>query len=96
MFDPKSRYFRLEDRSYTDPYGRTFVYKSRRFLPRKATGPVLAETEVEQSDRPDLMAFRTLGDPLLFWRVCDDNGVMNPFDLNSSPGRRLRVLLPQP
>jgi nucleoid-associated protein YgaU len=44
---------------------------------------------VKQSDRLDLIAARTLGDPLLFWRIADANDAMNPFDLLTR--RALRI-----
>ena len=94
MFDPRSRYYELDDLHYTGEGQRTIVYKSRRFLSRDDTRPTMWETVVADGDRPDLVAARTLRQPDLFWRVCDANGVMNPFDLTRQPGRRIRILIP--
>jgi nucleoid-associated protein YgaU len=47
------------------------------------------------SDRLDLIAARTLGDPLLFWRIADANLALDPFDL-VEPGRALTVPLLRP
>ncbi len=41
-------------------------------------------------DRLDTIAARTLGDPLLFWRLADASGAMNPDDLER-PGTLLVV-----
>ena len=49
-----------------------------------------------QGDRLDLITARTLGDPEAFWRVCDANDALDPAELTSEAGRRLRVPLPQP
>jgi hypothetical protein len=96
MFTFTSRYFNLEIATTTLPDGRTAIYQRRRFLPRGHLMPTLAEVLVTQGDRLDLIAARTLGDPEHFWRVCDANDAMNPFDLTTEPGRILRVPVPQP
>jgi hypothetical protein len=57
--------------------------------------PLLIEVLVTEGDRLDLITARTLGDPEHFWRVCDANNAMNPFDLTAEIGRRLRVPIPQ-
>ena len=45
------------------------------------------------AERLDLAATRALGSPLLYWRLCDANKVMNPRDLEIS-GTVLLVPLP--
>ena len=57
--------------------------------------PLLAETPVAQGERLDVLAHRTLGDPLQYWRICDANDVMRPTELTDEPGRAVRVPLPQ-
>ena len=94
MFDRRSRYHELEDLHFEDRRHGTIVYKSRRFLSRDERRPVLWEVEASNSDRPDLVAARTLRQPELFWRVCDANGVMHPFELTDRSGRRIRILMP--
>ena len=96
MFDHTSRYDALETATYTTPEGRAIAYKRRRFLPQGKTLPLLVEVTVAEGDRLDLITARTLGDPEQFWRVCDANDTMNPFDLTAEPGRTLRVPVPQP
>ena len=49
---------------------------------------------VEENDRLDNIAARFYSDPGLYWRLCDANGAMNPPDLVTQPGRRLRITLP--
>ncbi len=95
MFSHTSRYYSLETVTHTTTDGREIAYKRRRFLPNPAALQVLAEVVVTQGDRLDLITARTLGDPEHFWRVCDANNGMNPFDLTSEIGRRLRIPLPQ-
>lgn len=94
MFEPSSRYYSLETAVHTMPDGRIVTYKRRRILPRGEEMDLLVEVTVAEGDRLDLIAFRTLGDPEIFWRVCDANDAMNPFDLVAEPNRTLRVPVP--
>ena len=94
MFTPASRYYTLENATI-ERDGRKIVYKRRRFLPQGDEMSLLAEVVVIDGDRLDLITARTLGDPEQFWRVCDANNAMNPFDLTQPIGRRLRIPIPQ-
>jgi hypothetical protein len=98
MFDSASRYAPIETAIMVMPDGRRVAYVRRRFLPQGRALPTLVEVAVEQSDRLDLITGRTLGDPEHFWRVCDANNAMNPFELTAEEavGRFLRVPVPQP
>jgi hypothetical protein len=96
MFDHTSRYHRVADARYAFADGRTVTYRRRRILPDGASLPVLAEVAVRQDERLDLFTYRTLGDPLQFWRIADANDAMNPFELVERSGRLLRVPIPQP
>lgn len=96
MFDYTSRYYPLPSATFTQPDGRTVAYKRRRFLPQGETLPLLTEATVTDSDRLDLITARTLGDPEQFWRIADANNALRPTDLTDTPGRVLRVPLPQP
>jgi hypothetical protein len=97
MFESSSRYSSLETATCTLPDGRIVAYKRRRFLPRGEEMDLLVEVTVTEGDRLDLIAARTLGDPEIFWRVCDANDAMNPFDLveDSEIGHKVRVPIPQ-
>jgi nucleoid-associated protein YgaU len=95
MFQESSRYYHIETATLITADGRHLRYKRRRFSPQAEAMPLLVEVTVTQGDRLDLIASRTLGDPEGFWRICDANNAMNPFDLTAEPGRALRVPLPQ-
>jgi hypothetical protein len=95
MFDHTSRYYELPVATYVGPDGRAISYVTRRFLPKGQTLPLLAEVSVQQGERIDLIAHRTLGDSVAYWRVCDANNAMDPQTLTAEPGRRLRVPMPQ-
>ncbi len=96
MFDHTSRYFPLETTTYTLLDGRQVSYKRRRFLPKGESMPLLVELMVTRGDRLDLVAAKTLGDPLQFWRIADANNTMHPGTLTEEPGAMLRVPVPQP
>lgn len=95
MFEPTSRYYALETAISTTTDGRVIAYKRRRFLPHAEWSQLLVEITVNDGDRLDLITAKTLGEPEQFWRVCDANNAMNPFDLTAEPGRTLRVPVPQ-
>lgn len=95
MFDHDSRYYDIPDAVHVGPDGQEMVYKRRRFLPRGEDLPLLREVTVQTTDRPDLVAARTLGQPELFWRIADANDAMDPQALTREPGRTLRVAGPE-
>jgi hypothetical protein len=95
MFTFTSRYYNLEMTTRTTPDGREIIYTRRRFLPDPAAMQITAEVVVAQGDRLDTITARTLGDAEHFWRICDANSAMNPFDLTEEIGRRLGIPLPQ-
>jgi hypothetical protein len=99
MFEPGSRYSNLEDATLivknADGTQRTLTYKERRILPPLPEGAESAEgsTEhtVDDEERLDRITARYLGDPTLFWQICDRNGGLHPSELTAAPGRRLLV-----
>lgn len=95
MFTSSSRYAPIEDLEIVDDQGHVVRYKARRFLPQADRLPSRGEALVQQSDRLDLIAARTLGQSLLFWRLADANDAMDPFVLVERPNRKLRVPVPQ-
>lgn len=60
-------------------------YRSARlldsFTPAGEAGDGARLYTVMQGDRLDLVAYKTLGDPTLYWMIADENVCMNPFDL---------------
>lgn len=96
MFDPTSRYARVETAEFTDRDGRRIAHVRRRFLPQGGRMPLLAVVAVRPGDRIDIIAARVLGDPEHFWRVCDANDAMDPQELTEENGRALRVPVPEP
>ena len=95
MFENNSRYLNIETTSHKMPDGRSVAYKRRRFLPRPESMPTLVELRTSQGDRLDLIAYRTLGDPEQFWRICDANNTLDPRELTREANTRVRIGIPQ-
>lgn len=96
-FPPDSRYYRYSTLQYTTPDGQVISYLSRRFVPQPGAPnfATVAKHTVKRGDRLDLIAARYLGDPLMFWLLCDANGAIAPNDLIATPGRALAITTPQ-
>lgn len=94
-FPQNSRYYGASTRTYTGPDGQSTTYVARRLVPQPDAFATVGQYAVKQGDRLDLVASRYLGDPLLFWRLCDANSAIAPDDLLDTPGRMIRITLPQ-
>ena len=96
-FPADSRYYRSGTLTYTTPDGQSITYLARRFVPQPGAPnfATVASHTVRQGDRLDLIAARYLGDPLVFWLICDANGAIRPDDLVETPGRVLSITTPQ-
>lgn len=100
LYPQTSRYHGLDVRARTEPAvglsaERKIAYLARRFVPSQDRFETLREHIVTQGDRPDLVAYRHFGDAEQFWRVCDANNDLDPFQLTATAGRRIRITLPE-
>ena len=93
MISPTSRYAMVGTAQLTIG-SRTVNYLRRRLLPPPESLAATGSYLVRAGDRPDVVSWRAYGDPELFWRLADGNGVMDPAELTAVPGRVLRVTLP--
>ena len=94
LFPPNSRYHGIDTAVLETPEGRTVVHLRRRFIGPPENFALLQEHTVIQGDRVDNLAAQYLGDPELYWRLCDANLVRRPEDLTAAPGSRVRITLP--
>jgi hypothetical protein len=94
-FSALSRYAGLEQTPFTLADGRVVAYVRRRFLPDPARFALVQTHEVKQGDRIDNVSAFYLGDPEQFWRIADANGAMQPEALLETPGREVRITLPE-
>jgi len=92
MFFRGSRYDSVPDAEWQAADGRVLRYKRRRLIPE--TNPPLG-TIIRAGDRPDLVAFRVLGSPELFWALCDANSERWPARLTKEAGVTIAVPGPE-
>jgi hypothetical protein len=93
-FPMNSRYHGINTATITTPGGKTHIYLQRRFVPAPERFALLQEHLVTQGDRLDNITATYLGEPELFWRVCDANRAMQPAKLTATIGSRLKITLP--
>ena len=93
MFPSNSRYKHTETAEWKSKDGRVIVYLQRRFLPQPDSIPAPMEHLVKDDERLDNLAANYLGDPLVFWRICDANICLHPDELTAKEGRILRIPL---
>ena len=96
-FPTDSRYYASKTLAYQAPNGQQVAYLARRFVPQ-AGAPnfsTIATHTTKQGDRLDLLAAKYLGDPLMYWLICDANGAIRPEDLVATPGQTLNITTPQ-
>jgi hypothetical protein len=95
QFAANSRYFGTATDTLTTPEGATIVYLQRRFLPDASSFQVVQYHTVIQGERLDNIASQFLGDPTLFWQLCDANNAMRPDQLTETAGFQIAIALPQ-
>lgn len=93
-FPPNSRYNTTPVATLTAPDGTQVVYLRRRFVPPPEAFAAAGQATVGEGDRLDNLAAALLGDPEVFWRLCDANRALRPDELEVV-GRVLVVPLPE-
>lgn len=92
MIDKESRYAALPTRAIDGADGQRLMYLTRRILPEGNSVPSVRSVDASaEKERLDLVSDRTLGDAFAFWRLCDANDALDPFDLVDECGGRLRI-----
>ncbi|MDB5028460.1 MAG: hypothetical protein JWO66_2149 [Candidatus Eremiobacteraeota bacterium] len=91
---PSSRYYGIDTTTIVEQ-GVIVRYLLRRFVPPPERFVLLQVHTVAQGDRLDVVAARYLGDPTLFWRICDANRAMRADELTETVGRKLRITMPE-
>src|SRR5262249_22722328 len=95
-FPTDSRYYGFSALTSTTPGGQQITYLARRIVPQPGSPnfATIATHIVHQGDRLDLIAAKYLGDPLMFWLICDANGAIRPDDLVETPGSVINLTTP--
>jgi len=96
-FPTDSRYYASPTLTYTTPDGQMITYLARRIVPQPGSPnfATIATHTVHKGDRLDLIAAKYLGDPLMYWLICDANGAIDPEKLVANPGDVLNITTPQ-
>lgn len=95
LFASNSRYFGIATATLQKPGQPPMTYLLRRFLPLASNFQVVQQHTVVAGERLDHIAARFLGDPTLFWRLCDANNAMRPDELVETVGLQLNITLPE-
>ncbi|WP_158892915.1 LysM domain-containing protein [Amycolatopsis anabasis] len=94
MFSITSRYQGIPTAVHELPDGRKVTYVRRRLLPHPEELAQIGEHVVVAGERADRIAGQEFGDAEQAWRLADANNVLDPDELVTEPGRRLRITLP--
>jgi hypothetical protein len=94
-FPPNSRYYGIGSKKLERADGAEVVYLQQRLVPAPERFATLEVHVVEQGERPDHIAHLHFADAEQFWRLCDANAALHPQELTETPGRQLRVTLPE-
>jgi hypothetical protein len=95
LFPVTSRYHGLGTAETETADGTKIVYLRRRLVPQPERFQTVQVHSVAEGDRLDNLAAQYLGDPELFWRLCDANRALRPDELTERVGRELRITLPE-
>ncbi len=94
-FPSNSRYHNVGTKKLEMDSGRTVKYLERRFVPRPENLVPLHVHRLKEGDRLDRIAVEYLGDPTLFWRICDANLALRPDELLNPVHSTLLIALPE-
>lgn len=88
-----SRYYGAQIVQYLLPGGTSVMYLARRIIPPATIYTSLRSYVIVDGDRLDNLAAKFLGDPMLYWMICDANGASDPDQLTQQAGRTILIPL---
>jgi hypothetical protein len=91
---PSSRYYGSPVQQLVLADGTPVMYLARRIVPQASTYQSTRTYVIVDGDRLDNLAATFLGDPLLFWMICDANSATDPDELAAQAGRQLAIPVP--
>ena len=91
--NPSSRYYGTPVEYLTRPDGLQVAYLQRRIIPQPTIYTSLQNYAIADGDRLDNLAYKFLGDPLLYWTICDANGATDPDELTVQAGSTIQIPL---
>ena len=93
-FSANSRYFTVPLRARTGPDGEEQLFVARRIIPQPSRYETDHLVRADASTRIDGVAAQEIGDPLLYWRICDANGIADPAEATQPDGKPIHIPLP--
>ncbi len=93
-FPITSRYYSVKTAEFETTDDKTIVYLKRRFLPQPERFVPIYEHAVTEGDRLDNIAAKYVGDPEMFWQLCDANNAMRPEELTETVGDKIQITMP--
>src|SRR3569832_2004093 len=94
-FPPNSRYHGVAIATMQQAHQEPLAYLKRRFVPPPENFSEVQRHTVVQGDRLDNLAARYLGDPEIYWRLCDAIGAVRPDEVSVRAGTRIDFSLPE-
>ncbi len=91
--NPSSRYYGFAVEYLTRPDGVQVAYLQRRIIPQPDIYTSTQSYVVVDGDRLDNLSAKYLGDPLLYWTICDANGATDPDELTAQVGSTIQIPL---
>jgi hypothetical protein len=89
--NPSSRYYGAAIEQFVLPNGTAVKYLARRVIPQASVYTNTRTHVITDSDRLDNLAATFLGDPILYWMICDANNATDPDELTAQPGHTIVV-----
>jgi len=89
--NPSSRYYGAAVEQFVLPNGPPVKYLGRRHIPQGSPYTGTQTYVITDSDRLDNLAFRFLGNSILYWMICDANRATDPDELTAQAGRTIVV-----
>lgn len=93
-FSNNSRYYMTPVRSRIGPDGEEQMFLARRIIPQPERYTFERHIRADKDSRIDVVAAENFGDPLLYWRICDANGLAEPAEALATDNRKLGIPLP--
>jgi Base plate wedge protein 53 len=91
--NPNSRYYGATVEYLTGANGVQIAYLQRRIIPQPDVYTSLQSYSINDGDRPDNLAYKFLGDPILYWMICDANRAVDPDQLTAQIGTAIQIPL---
>jgi hypothetical protein len=89
-----SRYYGTPVELFTRPDGTQVAYLQRRIIPQPTVYTSVQNYAVVDGDRIDNLSNTFLGDPLLYWTICDANFASDPDELTDEAQVGTTILVP--